>query len=164
MEKKTLVGFNCFRRNLKDQAGSFRVWSQTLDERLARSRARREAKEAEAAASGPKLQQPTLIIRLMPAVYRPIPISVRVGTAAVSFGLNVSFVQHPKPFDADGRLAEDCRRAILKGALEASEHFRMRMCLQWAEGESTYVEPDGSYRDFDAAPGRGLKVGLGCAI
>lgn len=106
-----------------------------------------------------KREFPYLVVRLMATVYQREDIEFRVGEPAAEIHARRSFVQHPRPFNADGSLSEECRTLLVNTVLEASARLRFRMCLVWEADASTYVEPDGSVVNRRGRPAGGVGDG-----
>lgn len=91
---------------------------------------------------------PHLVMRIANVVQRS-PIEVRFGKPSVDICNDTpnhggAYVQHPKPFDADGTLSMACRTLLIAGVqvrFRPSE-FHIQMCLVWSPTSCTYVEAD----------------------
>ena len=95
----------------------------------------------------------------MSAVYKRVEVEVRQGDphAAIDYRGD-SFVQHPQPFAEGGVLSDGCQVLLLQGVLEAVQRSRFRMCVVWSARSSTYVEIDGSIKDFEGEPPSGIYI------
>jgi hypothetical protein len=102
---------------------------------------------------------PYVVIRFMSAVYKRVEVEVRQGDplAAIDYRED-SFVQHPQPFAEGGVISDGCQVLLLQGVLEAVQRSRFRMCVVWTARSSTYVEIDGSIKDFEGEPPSGIFI------
>lgn len=88
---------------------------------------------------------PHLVTQFASSFFQRTCIDVRVGPpdAGICRPPQSDFVQHPKPFGADGTLTMASRTLLITCARNAANGSKFRMCIVWSATSCSYVEADG---------------------
>jgi hypothetical protein len=99
-----------------------------------------------------------LVIRFVPAVYRWIDLSLSTGKAHTDIGIDKARVSHPKPYDGNGALTQECRKLIIEAVHDAVERLGMSICIVLAQDDAIYCWPDGVMVVSQRPPKGGLSL------
>lgn len=72
-----------------------------------------------------------LTVRLIPAAYLRVPVHIKQGKASALLTINQANIQHPQPFNEDGRLTADCQSYIVEQVRSAIVHDGHDRLINW---------------------------------
>jgi hypothetical protein len=84
-----------------------------------------------------------LVIRLMPAVYRWINLTLRAGEPNAKIRIDRATVSHPEVYDSEGALTPDCRRWIIENVHDVVARIGLRICIVFSANDAIYCWPNG---------------------
>jgi hypothetical protein len=101
---------------------------------------------------------PYLVVRIMNSVYQYETIAIGEGEPKVDVGCRRTCVIHPKPFEADGTISDECRALLIQGVSESVQKTGFRMCIVWGEEACSYVEKGGEVIESTEKPRGGFAL------
>lgn len=99
-----------------------------------------------------------LVIRLLPAVYRWLDLSLEHGEPDAEITVASAYVRFPEVYDADGVLSVGCRQWIIKSVQDEVERLGLSICVVFGPDDAVAVWPGGKLVVTSQPPEGGLNI------